>query len=169
MSDLTLNERSTPPSAPSNGKQTIFVDENNGPSVRKSNGDVEPFKSLFGTTFTNKKKESDETTTSPTFVNYDTLNLTGVPQGNYLIMMRWVWGFASGANDIRVQWQLDEANIIEEHRQEPKDGGADQRHHNSSFSVIQLDGNHAITIDYASSNGSQARLFESEIVLFRID
>lgn len=169
MSDLTLNERSTPPNAPSNGKQTIFVDENNGPSVRKPNGDVETFKSLFGTNFTNQKKTVDETTSSQSFVNYDSLVLTGVPPGNYLIMMRWVWGFASAANDIRVRWQLDNADIIPEHRQEPKDGGADQRHHESSFSILALNGNHTINIDYASSNGSQARMFQSEIILYRID
>lgn len=169
MSKITLDERSTAPDAPANGKQTIFVDENNGPSVRKSNGDVEPFKSLFGTAFTNKRKSVDETTSSITFVNYDTLNLVGVPAGNYLILNRWVWGFASAANDIRVRWQLDGADFIPEHRQEPKDGGADQRHHESSFSVLALNGDHTITIDYASANGSQARLYETDMVLFRID
>jgi len=170
MSYIQLVESASEPSTPPAGKQKIFTTAANGPAVKKSNGTVETFKSLFGTNFASKKKTDDLVNTTTTFQNYDTLSLIGVPQGNYLIFVRYVWGYSSAANDIRVQCQLDGVNMFEEHRQEPKDGGADQRMHECIPTVLSLDGDHDITIDWASSNGgNQARMYESEFILFRID
>lgn len=169
MSYIQLVNSAAEPSTPPAGKTKIFIGPE-GPSAKKDDGSVDPFKSVFGTRFVAQKKTADEVNSTTTPVTYDSIDLIGVPQGNYLILVRWVWGYASGANDIRVDWQLDDVNFIEEHRQEPKDGGADQRHHEQAFSVLQLDGSHTIKVDYRSSNGgNQARMYETELVLFRID
>lgn len=170
MSALTLDERSTPPNPPANGKATIYVDQGNGPSVRKSNGDIETFKAIFGTQASSAKETADLVNTSTAFQNYLTFNPTNLPQGNYLVLVRIVWGYSSGSNDIRVQFQLDNANFVSELREEPKDGGADQRKHSMAFSLVQLNGNHTFDINWAaSSGGNQARMFEAEIILFRVD
>lgn len=170
MSSITLDERTTAPNAPANGKQTIFADVNNGPSVRKSNGDIETFKSIFGTQASSAKETADLINTATTFQNYLNFNPTNLPPGNYLVLMRVVWGYSSGTNDIRVQFQLDNSDFVSELRQEPKDGGADQRMHDTIFSLVSLNGNHNFDINWAaSSGGNQARMYEAEIILFRVD
>jgi len=172
MSKIVLNNLGTPPGDPGVGKSAIFVDSANGPSVRKGGpgGGVETFKSLFGTGFASKKKTADETNSSTTPEIYDSLSIIGAPAGNYLVFLRWVWGYSSGSQDIRVQWYLDNNPMIEEHRQEPKDGGSNQRMHESVPTVISLDGDHEIKVEYSSSAaGNQARMYETEIILFRID
>ena len=169
MSALTLVNQAVAPVTPNPNEVSIYVDTNNEPKYINGSGQVRGFDSLFGQNFASQKKTADETTTSTSFVNYDSFITQNLPEADYFVMVRYVWGYASGANDIRGQINLNGSPLIEEHRQEPKDGGVDQRFHFSTFTIAKLAGVNTIDIDYATSNGSQARMYESEIILWRIN
>jgi hypothetical protein len=162
-----LNPNAVP--APANGEVEFFVDSSLEPAIKLPNGRIKTLGSLYGTQFNSKKRDTTQTTSGTNFTVYDALQLNNLPQGNYRIDMRWVWGYASVSNDIRVQWLLNGALLISEHMQEPKDGGADQRHHECSFAIENLTGNNTIEILFASSGGNQARMYESQVVVYRVD
>ena len=171
MSVINLtNINGTAVPAPAIGEVNIFSDSTGNLSYKKDNGEIKVFGALFGQGFSSKKKTLDQTTTQTAFQTYD--NLTVPAAGNnYFVMIRYVWGYSDEATDFRSRFLINGVQNNEEHRQEPKDKGADQRLHFSTFTVAQPSlGQIVIDLEFASGDGGkQARMYESEIFIWRID
>ena len=156
--------------APAIGEVNIFSDSGGQLSYKQDDGQVKVFGALFGQTFASKLKTIDETTTQTSYQTYDQL-IAPAEGNNFFVMVRYVWGYASGSTDFLGRILVNGTTGVSEHMQEPKDGGNDQRLHFSTFTVAQpVGGNVDIQVQFAAgSAGNQARLYESEIFIWRID
>lgn len=163
-----MNENAVP--APAPGEVNIFSNSGGDLAYKDENGQVNLFGAVFGKNFANKKKTSDQTTTQRSFQAYDSI-IAPADGNNYLVYVRYVWGYSSGSTDFRGRILINGSQALEEHRQEPKDGGNDQRYHFSTMTLaVPSGGNVEVEIEFAAgSSGNQARLYESEIILWRID
>lgn len=167
MSEIRVLNRNDDPATPPSGKATLYVKDGE-PFVKLDNGTIVSFQSVFGQNKTVQKKVALETT-GGSEATYDTLNLSFLPTGKYRVGIRYVWNHSSGANDFIGDCRLDGNSLWEIHQQEPKDGGTDQRNPFYAFTEVDLSGNHAITINYESSNTNTARIYESEIEVWRVE
>ena len=117
--------------------------------------------------------EVNQTTTAG-FTNGLTLNANGLAGGNYKIEWYYEWGFDSTVADFLGRVQIDATTSVMDHRENPADsagvgpGGTDQRIPACGFAIVALSaGNHIITLDYGSGNGSTATLWRARLALKR--
>lgn len=116
------------------------------------------------------QKRTDQLNESGTaFVNYLTLNIpnaTGAPVTHELFV-QYTWGFGSASQDFRSELLQDGNNIDpgNDHRQEPKDPGTDQRSSYVFFDEITVPaGGSVIQLNFASSSaGNQARMYSARV------
>lgn len=138
-------------------------------------GNVAPIGSLnavIGSQRVFKKKDTQQNSTSTAFTEYDSMtvpnNLGSATKHEFICEFK--WGFASGSQDIRVRIVVNGVQLGSELVIEPKDSGTDQRLPGFFFDEIDLpSGNNTIAIEFASSNGSQARMYESKMRSMRVE
>ena len=179
MSDGTVNlpVRSTPPDSPTAGRYKIWVSSVDGkPKITDENGVTLGFESLYGSDLNFDTNDLDTTNNTTTFQNYLTIPYavsTVDANARYEVTISFVWGYSSAANDFRGQFTINGVQFGEEFRQEPKDGGTDQRHYTTfNFPVTGTDLNLLngfIGWNYASSTGGNiARMFYCYLKLKRL-
>jgi len=109
-------------------------------------------------------------TTSTTFVNRSTLNLTGIPSGKYKILWNYDWGVTDPDTTFLARVSLN-TTIIDEYSQ--KANIADITHKirvNGSSYLDIIGGDHTITLDYCATNGviSCVHISNSRLEISRI-
>lgn len=178
MSDGTLNfpKRASDPSPPSVDRYKIWVDSNGKPRITDENGDTIGFENIYGSDYSGDKKNTEETNNTTSFVEYLSIPYEisdTTASAQYEITLSIVWNYSSGANDYRGVIKINGVIYGQEFRQEPKDGGADQRFF-TSFPVLvggdeigALTGN--ISWDFASSvGGNTARTYYCSLTIKRV-
>lgn len=137
----------------------------------------------FGRNYAYAEALSASTTSSTSWATKLTLNVTITEAGYYRLGFNYSWNGNSTSRDFRgqvIQWigNNGDFNILNDHRQEPKDTsgsfgstGSDQKHPVAGFKRIQLQpGTHTFTIDYATSQNSYAAsIFDAKLEFWRVE
>lgn len=124
----------------------------------------------FGSQYTYAESEAASSTNSTSFINKLTLTTASVPAGNYYIGYGYTWRYSGTSRNFMGRVMLDGATTLDEHVQEPKDGGADQQQIVSKFREVALTAAvHTVEIDWASeTGGNTATISRARIVLWRV-
>lgn len=162
---------------PTNGYVVFPNSEDNGNWYSKDwQGNVKPIGSLnpvIGSQRVFKRKTTQQNSTSTAFTEYDSISVNNTQSVTvkHELLINYFWGYASGSQDIRVRVLVNGVQLGDEHRQEPKDPGTDQRYPATIFDEIELPpGNNTISLEFASSQGgTQARMYSSKIRSMRVE
>ncbi len=109
---------------------------------------------------------------------YTKLNedLSNLPAGKYEIKVTYGWNCDTTSSDFIAAVFLDNSQIGEEHRQEPKDSGGsfgstgtDQKHYTHRVFYEDLDGNHNIKVKfYGTDDDQQASMWDLCVKVVRV-
>lgn len=133
-------------------------------------GNVEPLGSLNPVIGADRsfQRRTDQVNESGTAqVTYLTLNISnsGASPVTHELIVQYTWGYGSAATDFVGEIRQDGNLLVDGHRQEPKDGGADQR-----MSYMMMDeiiippGGSTVVLSFASSSsGNQARMYSARM------
>lgn len=179
MSDGTINipVRSAPPSSPTTGRSKIWVsDSDKKPRVTDDNGITSSFESIYGSEYQSDVNDILATNNTTTFQSYLNLpyTITDVTvSSTYEVEVNFIWNYSSGSTDFRGQILINNVQYKEDFRNEPKDGGTDQRFWNGfkyrvgGDELSLLSGN--ITWAFAaSSGGNTARMYYCYLSIKRV-
>jgi len=118
------------------------------------------------------------TTVANTFVQKVrlTLTVTASNTGTYRLDWSYFWNLDSQANDYRGRVQENDTTTLMEQRQEPKDsaggggiGGTNQRFPAAGTVLRTLTpGTYNYDLDYTTSSGDEASIFEARLIMYRI-
>ena len=109
-------------------------------------------------------------TTSATSWQEYRKNTFYLPKGIYRIGFNFTWGYSSTSYDIRVECRFDNTQVAFL-RQEPKDGGSNQRYWASYFDYVEVDtdGDYVMDIRYKANKSSHtARMYASVMEIWRV-
>lgn len=124
---------------------------------------------IFGTEFQWDESTGESSTNSLSYVRKLRLTTTSLPAGEYRIGWSYNWSHNSTISDFEARVFLNDSITIEDHRQEPKDSGTDQRYQNGGFSIRTLSGINTIDIDWRTDNaGNTAFIRETRLEIWRI-
>lgn len=176
MSDIVLNKIAAPPSGVNTGEASISVSALGDPQYTDGDtGLTKTFKSIFGSNYHANENAVPSTNTTTAFQNYLTLPYSGLddsPTAIYKVSLFFIWGYSSAARDYRGYMTLNNSQVGEEFRVEPKDGGADQRLWESSwntFTGAEMGTSGVVGYDYAAQNaGDTARTYEARLEIIRV-
>ena len=145
------------PEAPNDGEE--YVRKNLAWAIASKNHHVYYAESL-----------GESSTDSETFQNKVTLSET-VAAGDYFVEVSYVWRFDHTSHDFRGRITIDNVLQGQEHRQEPKDAGSDQRHLAfRRYKVTLTAGSHDIDLDYCTSDDDgTAYIYDASITLTPIN
>lgn len=179
MSDGSINfpRRASEPDTPAAGRTKIWVDDGDGkPKYTNDAGVTSPFGGLYGQNFQATLEDADATNNTTSFVTYDDLSYTVDTVSGFVIYevnINFVWGYSAPSTDFRARLLVNGVQIGEEFRQEPKDGGVDQRQYMSltvpvfGFQLGTVTG--TIEFQFAASNaGPEARMFYNYMTIKRV-
>ena len=169
------------------GKRAIYMDTDGTLYTRNDSGVIVSLggggASLFGTEFNAAAQRVPTVNTAGgTWANHQTLSPLGLPDGNYLILLSYLWSRNETTSDAQIRFQYNGAPLInrldvgfEFHAQEPKDsagggvGGTNQRYPASLVFFENLLGfSKTLTLDVFTPNGVASTIYDSNIVLFRV-
>ena len=164
-----MDEKIVAPSVPSAGKQVLYIDQANGPSVRKDNGDIETFKSIFGGSFGAVNLSTTITNTGIAFSQYLSLQKLGLVSGTYIIFWKCRFKMNTAGRNIILKLTNNSADIPRSlSEKELKDSGNDIREEMADFSIVNLSGDADIAIEFAPEQaGDTATMYSAEIFIFR--
>ena len=170
MSSIVMDERVTPPSAPASGKQSIYIDANNGPSVIKDNGDITTFKSEFGSNFGTVNSSTIMNNSSLTPSNYLVLSRVGLLAGVYMAMFKVRYGINTAGRNLIISLTNNGVDIPgTRFERELKDIGSDIREPSADFTTVVLSGDVDLAIAFAPEQaGDLVTIYSAEIILFRV-
>ena len=104
-----------------------------------------------------------------------TITVTAANAGTYRLDWSYFWNFDNQANDFRARIQEDDTTTLMEQRQEPKDsagsgiGGTNQRFPAAGTIVRTLTpGTYDYDLDYTTSSGDEASIFDARMIMHRI-
>lgn len=146
------------------------LDDQGTPKYKDENGSIFSFSNPFGSEFQYFENTADETNNSSTWDTYLSCVTTDLPLGDYFYIIEYYWNHSSGSTDFGGRLQLNDVTNGDIHRQEPKDGGGEQRFVNHFFRRFTgLSGVNTINFQYnAANNSNTSRIYEARAILFRI-
>lgn len=137
-----------------------------------------PAGGVFGTEYDYEEKTTLQTTTSTSWQEYMSLTTASLSAGKYRIGWMYVWSYSDSNDEFMARVQVDNTtNLINPgdgtypyHRQEPTDGGTDQRCYNYGFREVTLTaGVHDIDMDFQSDETADtARMHHGQIEIWKV-
>jgi len=131
---------------------------------------------IFGSEFQRVVDLPLNVTTSTTFQLVAELNTTVLPSGEYRLGINYGWNHNSASNDFESEIRLNNVDLGEIHKQEPKDAtgtfgssGSSQRHYVSRVFYVTLSGSNNISLFFRSDTGGTASgIWDTSIELWRV-
>ena len=93
-----------------------------------------------------------------------------LPKGTYRIAYLYYWNYSNVTDDIRIQCRFDGTEVSFQ-RQEPKDGGSNQRYLHTTFDYVTVDtdGDYTMQIRFRCRSTSHiASMFRSVMEIWRV-
>jgi len=133
---------------------------------------------VFGTEYDRAESIGLTTTTSTTFINKATLTVNNLVGGDYRIAISYGWNHNDGGSDFESRIQENAVDVVEIHKQEPKDtagnfgnSGTSQRYYVSRtiHRTLIPATSYTYTLDFRTDlNGSASGIWEAVIEFWRV-
>ena len=130
----------------------------------------EPNSMFFGRGYNYKAKDVEGTTTSGTYVEYDSLSTSSLSDGTYRIGFSILWAGDAINKYVDIRVQLDDATTLSDLYIYPPIANLDVQ--KLSFSGCYhghlTDGTHRVDVDYRNSASGTSKIWFSRLELWRI-
>jgi len=133
---------------------------------------------VFGTEYDRAESVGLTTTTSTTFINKTSLTVNNLVGGDYRIAVSYGWNHNDGGSDFEGRIQENAVDVVEIHKQEPKDtdgnfgnSGTSQRYYVSRtiHRTLSPATSYTYTLDFRTDkNGSASGIWEAVIEFWRV-
>lgn len=176
MSTVTLAEQVSDAPTPAAGRMRLYARDNSFWSIDDQGvvTSLSPSAApVFGTELNIAEDTAVSSTTSETFqakLRMPTSGTITLPAGTYLLEVSYGWNHDDDKSDFEARVMENDVQIGLTHRQEPKDGGANQGYYTTrSFHRVLAAASYHFDLEYRSdSNGDESSIWDAYMRIWRM-